>query len=82
MIVKIEELIDYTLKRKGDRMYSLIDENGAYLKGCGATGWRTKKACMKRLQELGYEYGGMITKHQCYSHWADFVPAKLEGWQG
>ena len=81
-IVKIEELIDYTMKRKGERIYSLIDENGNSLKGIGCCGWKAKQACMTRLNELGYEYGGMVTKHQHYSHWADFTPAKLDGWNG
>lgn len=74
MLVKIKETIDYTLKRKGDRIYTISDVNGDMVVNSGS--WKTKKACLKRIEELGYEYGGMYTEHQNYSHWADFQPVK------
>ena len=80
MKVYIEERIDYTLKRRGDRQYSIVDENGKYVNRGGC--WKTKKACMDRLNEMGHEYGGTRTVHQNYSHWAEFTPAKLDGYDG
>ena len=74
MKVYIELTIDYTLKRKGDRMFTIVDENKQYVNKGGC--WKTKKACMTRLQELGLEYIGTYTVHQHYGHWADFQFAK------
>ena len=68
----IKETIDYTLKRKGDRIYTMVDENKQDILKGGA--WKTRTACMKRLKELGYEYVGKVTVHENYSHWADFEP--------
>lgn len=74
MKVKILETIDYTLKRKGDRFYTIIDGNGRIVDGAGL--WKTKAACRRRLEELRLEYTGTVTEHQNYKHWADFQPVK------
>lgn len=76
MKVYIEKLFDYTLKRKGEKIYSIVEENGEYVKGIGCCGWKTQKACMNRINELGYQFCGVVVKHQNYSHWADFQFAK------
>ena len=72
--------IDYTLKRKGDKQFTIVDENGEHL-NFGA--WKTRKACIEngwnvnRWGVEGYELQkDMLTKHQNYSHWADFEFAK------
>jgi len=74
MKVRIKEVIDYTLKRKGDRVYYLVDEQGAYI-GKGGT-WRTRTAARISLERNGFEYAGIFTVHQNYSHWAGWTPAK------
>lgn len=72
--VQIKEVIDYTLKRKGDRMYYLIDDQGKALPRAGI--WKTFKACMAELTRKGFEFGGLVTVHQNYSHWADWTLVK------
>ena len=74
MEVKILETIDYTLKRKGDRIYSIVDLNGRRVDRSGF--WRTKSACMRRIKELRLEYVGLEVENMNYRHWADFVPVK------
>lgn len=70
----IKEVIDYTLKRKGDRIYYLVDaaEKPIPMTGC----WKTKKAAMDELNRKGFQYNGIITVHQNHSHWAGWQPAK------
>lgn len=74
MEVKILEVIDYTLKRKGDRMYWIVNKEGKIIERSGC--WRSKSACRRRIEELNLEYTGIVTENQNYSHWADFVPVK------
>lgn len=74
------KIYDYTLKRKGDRCFIIVDENGNYL---NFGSWKTKKACI----EHGYNKNNwnvegyvlqkeMLVRHQNYSHWANFEFAK------
>ena len=72
--VKILECIDYTLSRKGHRIYWIANEDGSTLAQSGC--WRTKSACRRRIDELRLEYTGTVTENRNYSHWADFVPVK------
>lgn len=71
--------IDYTLKRKGDRAFTIVDEDGKYL-NFGM--WKNRKACIEAFNEnhwgvQGYELQSeMLTKHQHYSHWEEFEFAK------
>ena len=74
MKVKILEHIDYTLSRKGYRLYTIIDANGRILDGAGC--WKSKAACRRRLESMRLEYTGTVTEHHNYSHWADFQPVK------
>ena len=75
MEVYIKRTIDYTLKRKGEKMYSICDVKTEQIVP-NSCFWKTKKACMNRLLELGHEYIGQKTVHQNYAHWADFEFAK------
>lgn len=75
----IQKTIDYTLKRKGEIAYLVVDENKNFIPTTGGY-WKTKKAAMTRLNEKGLEYVGTFTVHQCYSHWQNFTPATLDGW--
>lgn len=72
--------IDYTLKRKGDVKFTIVDENGNYL-NFGI--WKTKKACIEHgFNENVWKVEGyvlqkeMLVKHQNYSHWSNFEFAK------
>lgn len=75
----VKRTIDYTLKRRGDRVFTIVDENGEYL---NYGSWRTRKACEIAFEENPWDVQGyelqkdMITAHQNYSHWADFQFAK------
>lgn len=72
--VKILENIDYTLSRKGHRLYWIIDDDGCIVDGSGC--WRSKAACRRRIGELGLTEIGLVTENRNYRHWADFVPVK------
>lgn len=74
MKVKILETIDYTLRRKGNRIYTIVDENGRPVRNSGC--WKTKAACRKHIDELGYQFTGVVTEHKNYQHWASFVPVQ------
>ena len=74
MYAWIKETIDYTLKRKGDRIYCLVDSDEQNIPMTGA--WKTKKAAMDELKRKGFQYAGTITDHQNYRHWAGWQPAK------
>lgn len=66
---------DYTLKRKGETRYMVVDENKNYVNMTG--GWlKTRKAAMNAIIGKGLEFAGEIREHKNYSHWADFQFAK------
>lgn len=75
----VKRTIDYTLKRKGDRIFTVVDENGNFL-NYGV--WRTRKACREAFVRnpwgvTGYDlHNEMITEHRNYEHWAGFEFAK------
>ena len=74
MKVKILETIDYTLSRKGHRVYTIVDENGRPISKSGC--WKSKATCRKHIEELGHEFTGVVTEHKNYQHWASFVPVQ------
>lgn len=66
--VYIHEEIDYTLKYKGYKRYTITDKNGNFLSEGGC--WKFMKPCMERLLSLGYKYAGKYTTRHNYEHWA------------
>lgn len=72
MKVKIKEVIDYSFKQNGDRCYYLVDMYDQYIPEGSC--WKYRRACMKRLKELGFEYAGSYTVYQNYSGWPNFKP--------
>lgn len=72
--VRVREIIDYTLSRKGHRQYIVVDEDGEIVPEGG--NWKTLTACKKRIEELKMIYTGKETVNQNYKYWAGFVPVK------
>ncbi len=74
MEVKILQEIDYTLNRKGDRRFIVVDMFGNQIPGTGC--WKTLSACKKLLQIKGFVLKEVVTVHKNYEHWKHFKFAK------
>ena len=76
MKVYIQKIIDYTLRRKGEKRFLIVDENGEYVNMTGGY-YRSLKAAKNTVTLKGFEFMGVLpTVHQNYEHWADFEFAK------
>lgn len=72
--VFIKKTVDYTVRRRGDEVYTAVDRYGRMIWEVGC--WKRFHSCKNCLELLGYEYVGLKEVHQNYQHWADISPVK------
>ena len=72
----IEKVIDYTLKRKGDKTYRIVvvDDSNRIINEFGRL--KRKSVAKRLLKELGIKYAGETVAHKNYEHWKDFKFAR------
>lgn len=69
---KVRRIIDYTLSRRGHRVYVGVDMAGNVIDLAGS--WKSLSACRRHMEKMGMIYEGYETVNQNYKHWADFEP--------